>query len=847
MFARFDLSVLLIAVLFILLPSVSFADSEKDASGIPWKIGDDCGAGYRVSNIIRHTEFVQLNCNKDEISHAVEIVPVTDCNNCVKTKYYLIQTLPGVKQKPEFMDELQQQLFKWEEKWGHEPFVKSQKWLPPDGDDDGGFLYALKEIVTGYQNGFPVWLQMFFIAIAGIFLGMLPKKFAPEFLYNFSVRISGFMDWLLKPVMNFIAACIKRFPMWANTMNQTSQKVSIPYAVLVAVLSFVYLNLLSGVFFSWDVATDQDTVRDFLLAKDCLAGINCHFAGPPSSFLGNQGALWIHFLVAAQWFGLEMFGIQQLVFIGISVAGAILYGIIWRLRSVSAAVVGLCIFLSFGLITIDSPTLQNSIVTPLPFMLLLLSSYWLMQSKSRLAIIVTAFIAAICVETHLVFLICLPFVSFLVAYCARNGVFGVLLAVSVVFGVWILSSYEALDNDLRGMIAHNLLLPFILGNMVAVIIGWRCRVHRDFLVLEKYPGVLLVFFTALQWLIILGLLIFLGHQFSAYYFFAATPGICLLIGMAYDKCKLKRKCIYRIWAGFSVLIIISLLLLRYILPMFFMTDKISGMLHAHLEKNGFIYLEHLEHIHIGAVRQEKEMLNSIVLFSKQIADSKQYRIDPPEKDAYFSLMNEERLPERHPDVEVVGDYNGQLLLFWSMAPWIKRNQMQIVYGILDDDDKMFEVEIVTSIYNNSIRKCMNEDKFSWECMSYMDLNDLSQVEQYKHNSLSSVKYTFPIVAEDEKERLICIPSLGINYQAAWEITDVEGIGFSGDLPGTRIVLKGGENSKGSITVSVDIPEAENTIVPFRKPPYYPPTVLEIPTIDSYLCPSEKNTKYFSKK
>lgn len=823
---------LLVFLVLVSLLSAYFLFLPRDSKNLlPWKLGGECANGYHVSDLKKHPEFLRLTCSKGDISHSVEVVPSRKCLKCVQTDYYLIQPAPGKDVPPEFIKEIQTTLIDWEKSLGHVPFVSDTHFIQEDenASEDYNDLVVNKLHVIS-SNPQYAWFSTSLIFLITILLGLLPKSVMPTFFIQMFSRCSRFMDFLVVPIISYIELRTRKQTLKSDKLEPISLKKHILYMSIVGFVTYLYLNVLWGLFFSWDVAIDKDTIRDFMMAKDCLSGTHCHFSGPSSGFIGHHGSLWIHFLVVTQWLGFNMLQIQQILFLGFSAAATILFEIIWRLKSLTASLFGLCIFISVGLFMIDIPEMQNSTFTPLPFMLFLLSLYLLLQNGSRKAILVTSLLAAICVDIHLKFLFCLPFVFFLVAYRARNSIFGVVLSIATILCFWFLSSHDAAVSCYHDMIEHNFFIPFILVHVLAISFGLRCRIHSQQITWHLHPSFVLLFFSALQIFIISVALLVVDHPLSAYYYFSALPGLCLIGGIIYEKFIHQRFWRVQFVTVAIVLFLMSVLFLNHIFSTYMVTQRFGWLIQQYFQDNDLEYLKIFNNVHLGPIGKEREILKSVILFSPDVPDSLSSGL-LQSNDYYFLLANNNELPKTNTNVKTIGQYFNQPLLVWTLPAWIEKNGTRVKYQTTNKQGETITVEEETEIFSNNIHKCLNNGKYVWQCinrkkiMNFIDTSDAPT---------SNIHYTFKIAVGNDKARMFCTPPLYSSQVRPWQIVKVKGLDYKGELPTHSVIIKAGKVMEGEITISLDMSIAGNKSLPFE----FPPTILEISPDDSWLCPLE---------
>lgn len=819
---------LFLLVMTSLLVLYSFFSLKENGNSLPWEIGGECGMGYHVRNIEQHDEFIRLTCSKGNASQSVEIVPARDCPECILTDSYLVQAVMGNEVDRKFLKNIQLTLMDWEKQWGHIPFVRNTQWIPSESEDSKSFFKLLIDnlfVISNNQDDF--WNNIVFFMLGLFLLGMLPKGVVPVFFVRACNYCCKIVDILLLPAIYYFEFWAERLAMKPGYKNRVGFKVPFWNLLLVALISYIYLNILQGFFFSWDVVVDEDSIRDLLMAKDCISGMGCHFAGPPSDFVGKQGALWIHFLVVCQRIGLSIPQIQQLILIYFSLSAAIIFSVIRHLRSLPAALAGTFLFLVLGFYTTDQPALQNSVITPLPFMLLLLSSYWLLIDGSRKVIIITALLAAICVETHLIFLLCLPYVFFLVAYRARNGLPGVVLALSTTFCFWCISSNEALVYNYYDMNANGLLVPFLLANLSAIFLGWCFRKHHTRISQNIHPGFLLLVFTILQLLIISGLLILFSQLGAMYYYFSVMPGLCLLGGMAYEKIRLKRSHLLALYVIMTIFLTANFWFLSNVFSVYMVTQRYGRLIEQHFEVLDKNYLDLFEHVHIGgAAGVEHNIKNSVLVFSQEIP-TKLPENGYEGKDYYFQIVDKDSIPKENENVMIIGQYLQQPIVAWSLESWIKREDTNIKIKKYNKYGELVTLENEKSVYENNLRECANSDNFSWACLAYTSLFDLPDMNL---KSLISIEFTFPLVAHNNQKRLLCTtPYLSTNLKP-WKIVEIKGFDYEGQLPNSSVMVKPKNNRDGEITVALDVELIENMMVQFESSP----TILEIPAANSWI-------------
>jgi hypothetical protein len=215
----------------------------------------------------------------------------------------------------------------------------------------------------------------------------------------------------------------------------------------------------------------MDTARDLLLARDCAAGIACHFTGPPAS-LGDvrQGGTWIHVLEACLALHLSTPAIEIVVWGLAALAVGVFHGAASAAAGRTKAAFAALAFAAVLPWMVGHPILWNPAMLPLPavlfFVALRASAGTAAASPAASApgdalqglapVGLLALATAVLLDVHVVAVILLA-VTAAAALATRSllaGLARLAFAAAIVAAFGWLSSREALSYDARSLGRH---------------------------------------------------------------------------------------------------------------------------------------------------------------------------------------------------------------------------------------------------------------------------------------------------------------------------------------------------------------------------------------------------------
>ena len=221
---------------------------------------------------------------------------------------------------------------------------------------------------------------------------------------------------------------------WRRRENGRTEAQAIALSLSVAISAFVALLHTST-----PVPLHNDTINDLLVARDCIAGLECTY-GVLTSFEGYfQGTAWVRLLALCLSFGMDIAQIQILVLVFHAMSIAVVFAMARRVSGPSVGLLAAAVSLFFARGSVEADVLWNPSLLPLPVaaahvMLLV----YLRTGKTRFLVWSSLFTALV-IDSHTAGLAIVPaLVVFGVLHGPRPLV-GFLAALSFVLPLAILS------------------------------------------------------------------------------------------------------------------------------------------------------------------------------------------------------------------------------------------------------------------------------------------------------------------------------------------------------------------------------------------------------------------------
>ncbi len=245
-------------------------------------------------------------------------------------------------------------------------------------------------------------------------------------------------------------------------------------AVLVGLLLFVLLLLMRA-----PVMSNADTVRDLLMARDCLDGSGCHSAGAPAGLGGfQQNASWIWILVGARLLHVGVAGLQVLGFAGAAVAASLVFVIARRFVSPGYALIAALADALAIRQLIPTDVIHNPTLFPLATTLVFWAALRLYDRGRLRDVALVALCVALSVEFHGIGALLIVALLVWIGLSQNAPLKAAMLAAIVVVAVPAAVSRNALEANMVIAQSHALLAIGTAG--CAAVLGLSVWLRRYF-------------------------------------------------------------------------------------------------------------------------------------------------------------------------------------------------------------------------------------------------------------------------------------------------------------------------------------------------------------------------------
>lgn len=276
-----------------------------------------------------------------------------------------------------------------------------------------------------------------------------------------------------------------------------------------------------------------DTTRDLLMAAECVAGQPCDHGPPTTLGVLVQGALWTRALAACRTVGLGPRGVETLVLLAMSLAGAVVFLSTRRRFGRERAFAAAVLYVVAAAFLVELPLLWNPSLAPLPlaaFHALLVAVACDLDdrpSSSLARAAGAAFALALAIDCHIVFAALVPVLLAAVAGCARRPVPALLAAVGVLVATLLADSRTAWLVNGRALVEAGAAAPLVLALVATALAGAlarrRLRALSATARAASFVGVATVYVGGAS----AALFVLLGPAAGVRYLVPATPGLAL--------------------------------------------------------------------------------------------------------------------------------------------------------------------------------------------------------------------------------------------------------------------------------------------------------------------------------
>jgi hypothetical protein len=316
----------------------------------------------------------------------------------------------------------------------------------------------------------------------------------------------------------------------------------VKFSVIARFLAPILLGMvLSALAFAWlsrvnpfSPFINDDSVRDELLARDCVELGYCHLIGPVTSVSGiHQGAAWTDLLVAVRLVGGGEHASYVVVLVLLALAAGTLFVSVWRWVRPSLAFPAAVLFvytLRFG--SYSNPLINPS-AAPLPDTLTAAALMCYGLSARRRYLAVAAFALGLGMAIHVGSFSLAPSLIVLTILASGRPLRALLLGVSVCAVTYMATSRAALFANLDTFVTNGWLVPLLVASVTLLLASaglrpWYRRRSRDARLWIIGTVLLLPFALGTAWLLAVH-----KHHFSTFYLHpvlgpAAVFGVAVL-------------------------------------------------------------------------------------------------------------------------------------------------------------------------------------------------------------------------------------------------------------------------------------------------------------------------------
>ncbi len=266
-----------------------------------------------------------------------------------------------------------------------------------------------------------------------------------------------------------------------------------------------------------------DSVREMLIARDCVEGPACPSEGSPSSFSGLvQGGLWIRFLAATRGGGFDSNAVYLLISLATGVAVALTF--VWCARhwSLRAAPWASALFLLWCKGATALPVIVTQSSAALPAVLFILALTMMTLSGSLFGAGLTGAALYLLAEAHNAGAIAAPVVLAAILLTARKPLQAMTVAITVgLLATWVTSA-SAMQANVTAAPRGGLWAPAVVSLTAAIFVGIRGRARLQALPPEARLGVVLAGLCG--WIVLAAILLSFGfgHSVEGRYAVAAA-------------------------------------------------------------------------------------------------------------------------------------------------------------------------------------------------------------------------------------------------------------------------------------------------------------------------------------
>ncbi len=777
-------------------PAESASDELPDGGLVDvFRVGQRVENNWIVSGVVTHPEFMRLNFTRGDEKTTIEIVRNTSGAGEWTSEHYRVQPAPDANPSELLLKSVLGSIESYESTHAPTPFVNEPEKIDP-ASEWLGFSWVSPELRMWLWVGFVLFLSASIVQVIAFFIRR-NRKFRT--VWN---RISVVLTLgvgLAFALLNSVVSALKP----TDFSGELSRKLTV--SDIVKALAIV--GAAAFIFWLWDARVTQglDIIRDLLLARDCLDGPRCHSIGAQSSFLFLvQGAVWTYCLVAFLWLGFSIDQLFGLILALHALSFGALYLFVNRVLGKGFGFVAVLIYLLLTVVAVSYPWLFNDSILALPMVVLFVLFAQILVSARLWQVLMASILLAICIDTHLVFILLIPALIVITASSGQASIRNSVIALVVMFITMGVVSFESHYANVVGLLERELLVPIVLGLFALIVVGTRLKVHNESLV----PRDRVIFWMVLIAVMFATVITTMGIVFEksmephyhlpgmVAYAFVGSLITFRLISYALTRVKIIKRKVF--WTKTVATIVwLAVIALAYHMGLFLeqldesdkMTMDEQKTVAEYLYAKGYSYddlaanlrgLYHYEMISGFGVYEPMELRNKRSL-DKSLYILKLQRGDFPHQGI--------RLPERY---EVVPLEDDSIALILTMRSSLVLSDMELCYRFVGSSRP-------GACRNVTYRPEGKKNPQSAPLYAYRAYPELIELPDalypfYHYNGVENVAVTFSIpmfVQEDDPDKYL----FGFTD---WWIIGLEGIDFEGEFPAREVLIKGGRNRRGRI-------------------------------------------------
>jgi len=794
-------------------------------------------SGWKVKDVEKHSEFIRLGLIKNKQKTAIEIVENKGSIDRWSGKYYRIQPAPESNPPLFLLENAVRQLRELESSPDHVFLLKDIRYKDKPGNKASVSEPAVNlDLAIEYDlshEKLKLWFALIILMlltfmgyVAGINSAVGKADNTEKTIKHVKNDISGSVQTLVRSCTRFLKLLRLDSNFYPTATNDKY-----------LTLRFLAIALLSLVFFViWaiDPPLVGDTYQFMLYAKDCFTGNKCHFKGTDCTVSGIYlGGLWGHFLLFLQHINLSLFDAHIIVTFSYALGVGFVYIGCYLFVSRKLAFLTAAFYLFLSLEMVEYPILWNDSLLPFFMGIFIYSFLAALTNGTLFSLVVASISLALCTECHLITSVLIPPFLLSLILIKNGSSLRFLLGMMLICATVTIFSFEAHYNNLMFLVSSGLIIPVVASCLVIWLVGLCIRdKFRAYWSINKNLSI--SYLLLLYVLAILSILsIYSEHQLKIAYFEPALMGFSLMLAhLTFNLNMLlvtNSKRLFRV----NILNVRRMTLVAVIIIVF---AWVQYYRHEQVEEDTqgwttsdvhtlahFLYSKGYDFNYLNNHLRGPDRSNLLRALLAHELDH-QANIAEEMKDGHdiliLKLHKHEWLPEKLPEnlytVPLKGGARAVIREFQS---------------IIDRNDVKMCVEIPG---NEQSRKCFNapiwkpfgditEDMYYRDQFLLLenDVKSIFTIRGYKIDTDKKLKFSMTFKTYISRTSSTKYLGLVNNIRCAqWKIEQIDKLKYKGKLPDSNTLLADTVNTTGTVTISTEIGEKDNSKV-------YIPSMVEI--------------------